>query len=102
MQMAIDEAGRGDGAAAVDQLPSGKALRDLGRLVDGDDPALVHRHRRIADDAALRIDGDQPIDVSDEQIDGLHAGLRLRVSAGLVMRGLTRVAIHRVFAGMAE
>src|SRR5882757_2992993 len=79
MQMAIDEAGRGDGAAAVDQLPSGKALRDLGRLVDRDDPALVHRHRRIADDAALRIDGDQPIDVSDEQIDGLHAGLRLSI-----------------------
>ena len=72
MQMAVDEARRRHGVAAVDGLLAGVALRDLGRLADRDDLAAVHRDRRVADDAALRIDGDQPVDVLDDEIDGLH------------------------------
>src|SRR5262249_48163989 len=77
MQMAVDEAGRRDGAAAVDLCSTGKALGYLSGLVDGDDLALVHGDRRIADNAALRVDGDQPIDIGDDEIDGLHVGLHL-------------------------
>ena len=86
MQMAVDETGRRHGAAAVNHLLAGEPLRDLGRLVDGDDLALVYCDRCVANDAALGIDRDQPIDIGDEQVDGLHAGLRRSVPA--VMRGL--------------
>src|SRR3954469_506215 len=77
MQMAVDETRRRHGAAAVNHLLAGEPLRDLDRLVDRDDLALVYCDRCVANDAALGINRDQPIDIGDEQVDGLHAGLRL-------------------------
>ena len=85
MQMTVDETGRRHGAAAVNHLSAGEPLRHLGRLVDGDDPALVYCDRCVANDAALGIDRDQPIDIGDEQVDGLHAKLRVRNSSRPVM-----------------
>src|SRR6478609_5807584 len=83
MQMAVDETRRRHGAATVNHLPAGEPLRDLSRLVDGDDLALVYCDRCVANDAALGIDRDQPIDLGDEQVDGLHAGLRYASGSAL-------------------
>src|SRR5262249_37602942 len=77
MQMAIDEAGRRDAVAAADGLPGGMTFRHLVSLADGDDLALMHCHRSVADDAALRIDCDQPVNVIDNEVDALHVYVRL-------------------------
>jgi hypothetical protein len=72
MQMAIDEAGRRHRGAAVDLALARVGLHEVSRLADRDDLAAVDRDRRIADDAAVRIHGDQPGDVGDDEINGLH------------------------------
>ena len=72
MQVAVDETRRHHRVAAVDGPPAGVAPGDLGRLADRDDPAAVHRNRRVANDPPLRIDGDQPGDVLDDEIYVLH------------------------------
>ena len=73
MQMTIDKARRGDRSAAVNAALARKALGDLGRLADLDNLAFAYRDRRIADDAASGVDGDKPVDIRYQQIDGLHA-----------------------------
>ena len=83
MQMAVDEARRRHGVAAVDGLLAGVVLGDLGRLADRDDLAALHGDRRIADDAAAGIDGDQPVDVGDDEIDGLHIPVSIASTASL-------------------
>jgi len=71
--MAVDEARRRNGVAAADGLLAGVALGDLHRLADRRDLAALHGNRRIADDAAAGIDGDQPVDIGNDKIDSLHA-----------------------------
>ena len=73
MQVAVDVARRRHGVAAVDGA-AGRILRgEIGGLADGDDLAGVDGDRRVADDAAAGIDGDQPADIGDEEINRLHA-----------------------------
>ena len=52
MQVTVDETRRRYRAAAIDYVPSGKASGDHRRLVDGDNAPVIHRDRRVADDAA--------------------------------------------------
>src|SRR5437764_10102931 len=70
--MAVDEARRRDRVAAADGLLAGVAFGDLRRFANRRDLAALHGNGRIADDAAGGIDGDQPGDVGDDEIDSLH------------------------------
>ncbi len=69
MQVAVDEARRRHRIAGVDGAAAGIGLRDRRGLVDGDDLAALHRDRRITDDAAAGIDGDEPVNIGDDEID---------------------------------
>ena len=75
MQMAVDEPRRYHRMPAVNLALAGVALGHLRRLADRDDLAAVDRNRGIADDAAAGIDGDQPVDIGNHQVDTLHADL---------------------------
>src|SRR5579884_1722271 len=72
MQMTIDKAGRCDAMAAVAGALADMGLADLGGFADGDDFAVIHRYRRLTDDAAPGINRDQPIDVGDNELNSLQ------------------------------
>ncbi len=80
MQMAVDQPRRCHRVPAVDLAVSGIILGDFVRFADGDDLAAVNGDRSIADDAASTINGNQPIDAGDDQIDGFHAFLTYLLS----------------------
>ena len=72
MQVAVDEARRRHRIGGIDRPRGGIGLRYRGGLVDGDNLSAFHRDRRIAHDAAAGIDGNEPVDIGDDQINGLH------------------------------
>jgi hypothetical protein len=57
---------------AIDVARGAKISRDLRRLADRNDLAAIHRNSAVANDAAVGIDGDQPIDIRDNKVDTLH------------------------------
>ena len=90
VQMAVDVAGRRHGVAAVDGAARRILGDEFGRLADRDDAAGVDRDRRVTDDAAARIDRDQPADIGDEKINRLHNASTAHGLFGFGMRGHSR------------
>jgi hypothetical protein len=72
MQVAIDETRRRHRGAPIDAALCRVSGRQFRRLADRHDGAAVDGDRGIANDAAGAVHGDQPADIGDDEIDGLH------------------------------
>ncbi len=78
--MTVDQARQRDLAAAVDD-PIGRPRGfDVGGLADGGELAAADRQARVADDAALGVDRDEPVEPEDQQV-GRVAGAHLAAPA---------------------
>src|SRR3954465_10798155 len=101
MQMAVAEARRRPRVPAPEGLLARRALGDLRRLADRRDLAALHGNRRIADDAAAGIDGDQPGNVRDDKIDSLHlrssllACLLASTCSDLILRSIAKRCVSK-------
>src|SRR5262249_35463445 len=82
MQMAVDETRGRNSRTTIDFLPGGVTRINVSRLTDRNDLAAINRDCRVANDATARVHGDQPGNVGDDEVDGLH-GCSSFVSRGL-------------------
>src|SRR5262249_61351566 len=76
--MTIDEARSGDAVTPTDGLLRRIVLADLRALADRNDLALPHGDGAVADDAAGRIDGDQPVGVVGDEGGAFYCISQLR------------------------
>ena len=72
MQVAVDQAGGGDTIAGVEGVLACPRFLYVGRFADGGEFATLDGDGGIANDAALCIDGDEPVDAVDDQVCFCH------------------------------
>ena len=72
MQVAVDQARRRHRVPAVHLAAGGIGFGDVVGLADGDNLAVLYGDRRIANDAAGGVDGYQPVDTGNHQVNALH------------------------------
>ena len=77
MDVSIEETGEDHLALPVDDLVRAFG-RDVLRLADGDKSAVLDGNGAVTDDAAILVDGDQVVDVVDDEsghgASGISAG----------------------------